>query len=111
MRRSAGTTGVRPARRDLEARKRVTKTPRGLARRTAACVRSPLEPLEPSGSGGSIRCGLLPPRRGPYNRPVTFDVGIIGAGIHGASAAYHLASRGLRVVIFERDVPAGGPTG
>jgi sarcosine oxidase subunit beta len=41
----------------------------------------------------------------------TFDVGIVGAGVHGASAAFHLASRGLRVVIFERWTPAGGPTG
>jgi sarcosine oxidase subunit beta len=41
----------------------------------------------------------------------TFDVGIVGAGVHGASAAYHLASRGVRVVIFERWMPAGGPTG
>jgi glycine/D-amino acid oxidase-like deaminating enzyme len=41
----------------------------------------------------------------------TFDVGIVGAGVHGASAAFHLSSRGASVVIFERDVPAGGPTG
>ncbi len=41
----------------------------------------------------------------------TFDVGIVGAGVHGASAAFHLASRGLNVVIFERLTPAGGPTG
>jgi glycine/D-amino acid oxidase-like deaminating enzyme len=41
----------------------------------------------------------------------TFDVGIVGAGVHGASAAFHLASRGLSVVIFERWTPAGGPTG
>ena len=41
----------------------------------------------------------------------TFDVGIVGAGVHGASAAFHLASRGVRVVIFERWTPAGGPTG
>ncbi len=41
----------------------------------------------------------------------TFEVGVIGAGIHGASAAYHLASRGVNVVIFERGAPAGGPTG
>jgi glycine/D-amino acid oxidase-like deaminating enzyme len=40
-----------------------------------------------------------------------FDVGVIGAGIHGASAAFHLAGRGLRVVVFERRAPAGGPTG
>ncbi|MEO8424861.1 MAG: FAD-dependent oxidoreductase [Actinomycetota bacterium] len=41
----------------------------------------------------------------------TFDIGIVGAGVHGASAAFHLASRGLDVVIFERWTPAGGPTG
>ena len=41
----------------------------------------------------------------------TFDVGIVGAGVHGASVAFHLASRGLSVVIFERWTPAGGPTG
>ena len=40
-----------------------------------------------------------------------FDVGVIGAGIHGSSAAFHLASRGLRVGIFEREGPASGPTG
>jgi sarcosine oxidase subunit beta len=40
-----------------------------------------------------------------------FDVGVIGAGIHGSSAAFHLASRGLRVAIFEREGPAAGPTG
>lgn len=41
----------------------------------------------------------------------SFDVGIIGAGCHGSSAACHLASRGLKVAIFERGAPAGGPTG
>lgn len=40
-----------------------------------------------------------------------FDVAVIGAGVHGASAACHLASRGVRTVIFERDGPAQGPTG
>jgi len=40
-----------------------------------------------------------------------FDIGIIGAGVHGASAAFHIAGRGRSVVMFERGTPAGGPTG
>jgi len=40
-----------------------------------------------------------------------YEVAIIGAGIHGASAAYHLARAGMRVVVLERLTPAGGPTG
>ena len=39
------------------------------------------------------------------------DVVIIGAGVHGASAAYHLARSGTRVTVIERLAPAGGPTG
>ena len=35
----------------------------------------------------------------------------MGAGVHGAAVAYHLAARGVRPVIFERTRPAGGPTG
>lgn len=41
----------------------------------------------------------------------SYDVGIVGAGVHGASAAFHLARRGLRVKVYERDQPAAGPTG
>jgi glycine/D-amino acid oxidase-like deaminating enzyme len=40
-----------------------------------------------------------------------FEVGVIGAGIHGTSVAYHLGSRGISTVLFERDAPAQGPTG
>jgi sarcosine oxidase subunit beta len=42
---------------------------------------------------------------------VNVDVAIIGAGIHGASAAYHLARAGAQVTVLERLTPAGGPTG
>jgi sarcosine oxidase subunit beta len=39
------------------------------------------------------------------------EVGIIGGGVHGASAAYHLAQRGVSTVLFEKGDAAGGPTG
>lgn len=42
---------------------------------------------------------------------MTADVAIIGAGIHGASAAYHLTRAGAEVTVIERLTPAGGPTG
>jgi len=42
---------------------------------------------------------------------IAFDVAVIGAGVHGASAAFHLASRGVSTAVFEKDAPAGGPTG
>jgi glycine/D-amino acid oxidase-like deaminating enzyme len=40
-----------------------------------------------------------------------FEAAVIGAGVHGASAAYHLAQAGVRTVVVERGAPAGGPTG
>jgi sarcosine oxidase subunit beta len=42
---------------------------------------------------------------------VAYDVGIVGAGVHGAAAAYHLSSRGVRAVIVDKGQPASGPTG
>lgn len=36
---------------------------------------------------------------------------VVGAGIVGASIAYHLARRGARVVVLERDRPASAATG
>ena len=39
------------------------------------------------------------------------DVAIVGGGVHGASAAYHLAGQGASVTLLERSYPADGPTG
>ena len=41
----------------------------------------------------------------------SYDVGIIGGGVHGASAAFHLGGRGVSTVLLERGEAAGGPTG
>ena len=40
-----------------------------------------------------------------------FEVAVIGAGVHGAAIAFHLASRGVRAVVLDPRGPAGGPTG
>jgi sarcosine oxidase subunit beta len=40
-----------------------------------------------------------------------FDAIIIGAGVMGASIAFHLAERGLKTAILERNVTASGATG
>jgi D-hydroxyproline dehydrogenase subunit beta len=37
-----------------------------------------------------------------------YDVGVVGAGIIGLAHAYHLARRGLRVIVFERQRRAQG---
>ena len=39
------------------------------------------------------------------------DIVVIGAGVHGVSAAFHLAGRGRTVTVVDRGAPAGGPTG
>jgi len=41
----------------------------------------------------------------------TADVIIIGAGVHGASLAFHLAQRGLTVIVLEKRFVAAGATG
>jgi sarcosine oxidase subunit beta len=41
----------------------------------------------------------------------TVDVGVIGAGVHGAAAAFHLSQRGVRVALIDPRGTAGGPTG
>lgn len=41
----------------------------------------------------------------------TADVIIIGAGIHGASLAFHLAERGVKATVLEKATMAAGATG
>lgn len=41
----------------------------------------------------------------------TADAIIIGAGVHGASLAFHLAERGMRPLVLERATVAAGATG
>jgi sarcosine oxidase subunit beta len=41
----------------------------------------------------------------------TFDAVVIGAGVMGASIAFHLSERGLKTAILERKVTASGATG
>ena len=41
----------------------------------------------------------------------TADVIVIGAGVQGASLAFHLASRGVAVTVLERSTAAAGATG
>jgi monomeric sarcosine oxidase len=45
------------------------------------------------------------PARGSAPRANGADVIVVGAGVHGLSAAYHLARRGLRVLQFEQFGP------
>jgi sarcosine oxidase subunit beta len=41
----------------------------------------------------------------------TADVIVVGAGVHGASVAFHLARRGVNVLVLERETIAAGATG
>ncbi len=50
------------------------------------------------------------PRR-KLTRNLHADVAIVGGGITGVSAAYHLAKKGFRCVLVEKDVIAGGASG
>ena len=50
-----------------------------------------------------------------YAAPQALDrpgaIVIVGAGVIGASIAYHLAQRGAQVIILEKERPASGATG
>lgn len=56
--------------------------------------------------------GRLPPHPRATLAQSTADVVVVGAGINGASCAWHLASRGLDVAVLEREPGAAmGSTG
>jgi glycine/D-amino acid oxidase-like deaminating enzyme len=55
------------------------------------------------GLAAAVSCGR--PRAG------SDSVVVVGAGIVGASIGYHLAKRGARVTILEKDKPASAATG
>lgn len=47
---------------------------------------------------------------GAWGRTPTPRVGVVGAGIVGASIAYHLAEAGAHVTVFDKSGPASGAT-
>jgi len=58
-----------------------------------------------------VMTGVVATAVAPLRARAGDRVGIVGAGIIGASAAWHLARRGARVTVFERGEAAGGTTG
>src|SRR3972149_8788232 len=43
--------------------------------------------------------------------PNTYDLLLIGGGVHGASLAFHLSARGVKVAVLEKSFLAAGATG
>ena len=58
-------------------------------------------------AGGMRAVGVKEPGAG---LPPTADAVVVGAGIIGVNVAYHLADRGIKVVVLERNTIASGTT-
>jgi len=58
-----------------------------------------------------MACLRVTRKRGTGHMSESADAVIIGAGVHGASLAFHLAERGMRPLVVERATVAAGATG
>lgn len=75
----------------------------------APARRSPIGPPHP---GSVSRLGLTDRPPDPdHGRVTNADVIVVGAGVQGASLAFHLAERGASVLVLERESVAAGATG
>jgi len=60
--------------------------------------------------GLAVATGAAGATRRSWARSQPLRVGVVGAGIVGASLAYHLAEAGAQVVVLEKSAPASGAT-
>ncbi len=98
--RAGGVARARPDRRDPARRRRAV--PHGAQPDPPVAHARPLRERA-AGPGGA-----LTRTRDPL--PDSAEVVVIGGGVIGASAAFHLAEAGVDVVLLERDELAGGST-
>ena len=90
---------------------------RGARSRARAGPPSRRRPRARAGPRGRDRDGPRRSARGPRRQrmtttsDVTADVIVVGAGVQGASLAFHLARRGAQVLVVERETTAAGATG
>lgn len=57
------------------------------------------------------RSAAAPPPTGPLGADLSVDVAVIGAGMTGLTAAWHLARQGIRVAVLEAEAIGSGASG